>query len=196
MDPRFKLKYVKFCFATVYNEETVIELMKYVEDTLRVLYEEYQAKYSNVSVPSTLVGDSQAMDMTEQEEDDMESLKLAFRKKLEEEENIKFKSELDKYMSENCEKEEGSFDILAWWKVNSSKYKILSHIARDVFAIPVSTVASESTFSMGGRILDQYRSSLTPKLVECLICTKNWIRGTPLKLEENFEELKKIEMSR
>ncbi|KAH9685852.1 hypothetical protein KPL70_014129 [Citrus sinensis] len=43
--------------------------------------------------------------------------------------------------------------ILLWWKVNKSKYPILQKIARDILAIPVSTVASESAFSTGGRKL-------------------------------------------
>ncbi|KAH9685443.1 hypothetical protein KPL70_013956 [Citrus sinensis] len=40
--------------------------------------------------------------------------------------------------------------ILLWWKVNGSKYPILQKIARDILAIPVSTVASEFAFSTGG----------------------------------------------
>ena len=67
------------------------------------------------------------------------------------------------------------FDSLLWCKVNSSKYPILSQIARDVLAIPVSTVASESAFSTGGRILDEYKSSMTPDMVEALILTQNWL---------------------
>ena len=82
----------------------------------------------------------------------------------------KKKFEIDRYLEERCEKKTPSFEILSWWKLNSSKYPILSEIARDVLAIPVSTVASEAAFSTGGRVVDQFRSSLSPKLVECLIC--------------------------
>ena len=42
------------------------------------------------------------------------------------------------------------FDILMWWKMNSSRYRVLSQIAHDVLAIFVSTVAFESAFSSGG----------------------------------------------
>ncbi|KAH9669822.1 BED-type domain-containing protein [Citrus sinensis] len=48
----------------------------------------------------------------------------------------------------------------------------------DVIVVPVSTVASESAFSTGGSILDQYRSSLTPDMVEALILTQNWLRSS------------------
>jgi hypothetical protein len=36
------------------------------------------------------------------------------------------------------------FEILNWKKVNSSKYSILSKLAKDVLAVPLSIVASES----------------------------------------------------
>ncbi|MEI4927463.1 hAT family dimerization domain-containing protein, partial [Klebsiella pneumoniae] len=45
----------------------------------------------------------------------------------------------------------------------------------DVLAIQVSTVASESAFSAGGRVIDPYRSRLDPEIVEALICTKDWV---------------------
>ncbi|KAH0661760.1 hypothetical protein KY284_026691 [Solanum tuberosum] len=69
------------------------------------------------------------------------------------------------------------FNILTWWKTSSNRYPTISKMARDVLSIPVSTVASESTFSTGGRILDSYRSSLSPKTVEALIYTQQWIQS-------------------
>ena len=44
----------------------------------------------------------------------------------------------------NCEEEIPNFDLLNWWKNNSWKYRILSLMARDILAIPLSTVASKS----------------------------------------------------
>ena len=55
---------------------------------------------------------------------------------------------------------------------------ILSKLARHVLAVPISTVASESTFSTGGRVIDKYRSSLNTETAEALICAQDWIRCT------------------
>jgi len=54
-----------------------------------------------------------------------------------------------------------------------------------VLVIPVSTVASESVFSTGGRVLDPYHCSLTPQMVEALVCTQDWIKKTPSTLPSN-----------
>ena len=68
-------------------------------------------------------------------------------------------------------------------------------MAHDVLAIPISTVASESTFSTGGRVLDAFRSSLTPRIVESLLCTQDWLRELALSngVEESMEDLVKLE---
>ncbi|RZB57227.1 Zinc finger BED domain-containing protein RICESLEEPER 2 [Glycine soja] len=77
------------------------------------------------------------------------SFAAGFEKIVENNENLN-KNEVDLYLMESLEKKGNStFDILTWWKVNSNKYPILSLIHRDVLAMPVSTVASESAFSTG-----------------------------------------------
>ncbi|KAJ9561529.1 hypothetical protein OSB04_006689 [Centaurea solstitialis] len=39
-------------------------------------------------------------------------------------------------------------------------------MARDVHAIPISTVTSEATFSARGRVIDPYRPTLAPEMKE------------------------------
>ncbi|CAN6349436.1 unnamed protein product, partial [Urochloa humidicola] len=85
-------------------------------------------------------------------------------------------NELDKYMLESLQKQ-SPFDILAYWKNETNKYPILSQIARDMMAIQVSIVASESAFSAAGRVVDPYRNRLDPEMVQALICTKDWIHA-------------------
>ena len=96
----------------------------------------------------------------------------------------------------SCEDiEDEDFDILNWWRVNESKYRVLSKLVKDIFAIQVSTITSKSAFSIGGRILDPFRSSLTPKMVETLVCTQNWFKASPnmdrfyMKNVEYYENL-------
>jgi hypothetical protein len=67
------------------------------------------------------------------------------------------------------------FEILSCWKTNANKYSVLSAMARDFLAIPLSTVASESAFSTGSRILADNQSSMTPETLESLVCCKDWL---------------------
>ncbi|KAL3533323.1 hypothetical protein ACH5RR_006844 [Cinchona calisaya] len=80
-------------------------------------------------------------------------------------------------------------------KINTSRYLVRSLMARDVPAIPVFTMVSELAFRAGGRVLDPFHSSLTPRMVEALICVQDWLRTShePLYLEEFLEELEEIE---
>nr|GMD50588.1 zinc finger BED domain-containing protein RICESLEEPER 2-like [Ipomoea batatas] len=68
-------------------------------------------------------------------------------------------------------------------------------MARGTLVVPISTVASESTFRTSGRVLDAFRSSLTPKIVEALVYAQDWLRlpNQPLFVEENIDEVEKFE---
>ncbi|CAJ2637459.1 unnamed protein product [Trifolium pratense] len=57
--------------------------------------------------------------------------------------------------------------------VNGAMYPTLQAIARDVLAIPISTVASESAFSTSGRILSPHCSRLNWTIVEALMCARS-----------------------
>ncbi|KAL0455258.1 UNVERIFIED_CONTAM: Zinc finger BED domain-containing protein RICESLEEPER 1 [Sesamum latifolium] len=63
------------------------------------------------------------------------------------------KSELESYLEEARFQRAKTFNILDWWKTNSPRLPVLTKIARDILAVPATTVASESAFSIGGRVI-------------------------------------------
>ena len=68
------------------------------------------------------------------------------------------------------------YDVLSYWRTNSARFPVLSEIARDVLAMQVSSVASESAFSTSGRMLEPHRSCLTHYMVEVLMCSEQWMK--------------------
>ena len=67
-----------------------------------------------------------------------------------------------------------NLDLVMWWRIHSSQFPVLTHLSRDIFSILVSTVSSESVFSMTGNIIDPHRSRLTPKMVDILKLANDW----------------------
>ncbi|CAN1320298.1 Zinc finger BED domain-containing protein RICESLEEPER 2 [Linum perenne] len=190
LDPRYKLRYVKFGLELVYEKQKVQELLMRVNVSLDALFNYYLVIGGNGGIETSQNGESALLnDEIESDKSIEEYLKGRYkREKLVEEAEKLSKSELDRYLEEN-------FDILAWWKRNSSDYPILGLMAKDILAVQVSTVASESAFSTSGRVLDAFRSSLTPKFVESLVCAQNWLRSSthPIDIEEKFEEIEALE---
>lgn len=69
-------------------------------------------------------------------------------------------------------------------------------MARRFLTVPASSVSSESTFSTGGRVLDDFRSSLKPYMVEALVCAASYIKGTHRDLnlvEQEDDEVEDVE---
>jgi hAT family C-terminal dimerisation region len=69
--------------------------------------------------------------------------------------------------------EDDQIDILEYWKRNATAYPTLAMMARDVFAVPVSTVPSKSCFCSAKKILIDKHIELGSKLFEQLVCNKN-----------------------
>ena len=105
-------------------------------------------------------------------------------------------SKLDRYLNEDVENDIKNFDILGWWKVNSNKFPILSQLAQYVLDILVSIVSFESSFSTKGHILDSFRNSLTPKVVQPLCVFKIGFGNHPIKYTwwKSYKNLKTLKM--
>ncbi|CAN1801893.1 Putative AC transposase [Linum perenne] len=88
------------------------------------------------------------------------------------------KNELDAYLDAALESiKDPEFNVIDWWKSERTKYKILSKMACEIMAIPITSVASEAAFSAGGRVIDPSRSSLGQKTIEALLCSQDWLRN-------------------
>jgi len=66
-------------------------------------------------------------------------------------------------------------DILEWWKNNHDSYKILSIMATDYLAIPISSVSVEELFSAAGEIITDQRNRLQSDIIKKIMCLQNWI---------------------
>lgn len=69
------------------------------------------------------------------------------------------KSELDNYSKEKLLTRTHDFNILTWWKINGIKYPKLCNSARDILAIPESTMISEFAFCVDGKFLHESQSA-------------------------------------
>jgi hypothetical protein len=79
------------------------------------------------------------------------------------------------------------FNILDWWHQHKLTYPVLSIMAKDILTVPVSTISSESTFSMTGRIIEERRRKLRPDMVEMLTCIKDW-EAAEARLQQAVED--------
>ncbi|KAF0905092.1 hypothetical protein E2562_000895 [Oryza meyeriana var. granulata] len=113
-----------------------------VNYSFRALFDEYRNIYASHDKPQQSSDSQGAPERTRRL---MRSL-IAQKMRLDNGAMSSTKSELEKYLAEENE-EDKDFDILEWWKDNANRFPVLSRMARDLLAIPISTVASESAFS-------------------------------------------------
>jgi hypothetical protein len=196
LDPRFKMKFINFCFPMIYDTDEHAEMdearenIKTVMAALRDYYEFYLAAH-NMHVMKQASEDSNAVNSSNVSGLDV-GPKVAtgtsrFLDYVRSTEIIKpLKTDLDIYLEDDVfilEKDgngvdiEPNFDALAWWKASNLKYKILSKMAQDILVVPMSSVASESAFSAGGRVIEPHRASLSPETIQILLCGSDWVRA-------------------
>uniref|UniRef100_A0A803MQY4 BED-type domain-containing protein n=1 Tax=Chenopodium quinoa TaxID=63459 RepID=A0A803MQY4_CHEQI len=153
LDPRKKLDIVTFYYRLMYGDCFEIECDR-VKILLVDLVHDYEmdASYDDTpfSVTSSFVNVNGKRPMDEF--DDIEGLWA--RHVLQQPPKRTRKCEVETYLlEERLVVNESKFSLLAWWNAESHRFPTLAKIARDILAIPISTVASESSFSTSGRVI-------------------------------------------
>uniref|UniRef100_A0ACD5Y415 Uncharacterized protein n=1 Tax=Avena sativa TaxID=4498 RepID=A0ACD5Y415_AVESA len=170
LDPRYKNEMLLVCFSSLHgvNPEECHDLVREVIASLCTLLEEYEAssednvESSNSSRPASTTT----------------ALMSVFSARIAQKRPATFRTELDQYLVDDLVSlTKEHFDVLDWWKVAGRRYPTLRKVARDIFAIPVTTVASESAFSTSGRVLSEHRSRLASDMLEALMCSQDWLRN-------------------
>ncbi|KAF7152510.1 hypothetical protein RHSIM_Rhsim01G0179800 [Rhododendron simsii] len=166
LDPRFKMSLIEYYYSSIYGAhgDAMIESIRRCCFDLLTIYEGKNKNDGASSKPPASTTEVNNFDGFE--------MFLNAKKKVK---SAHVQLELDHYLVDDLLPRHESFDILAWWKSSGLKYPTLQVIAQDVLVIPVSIVTSESSFSIGGRVITPNRNRLNPKTLEALMCTQSWL---------------------
>jgi hypothetical protein len=150
LDPRYKLKFMKAFYSTICGEESPVtenEVCR-VRTLLYELVLEYQGFMEGMATTDG-VGAAKRNAVNNEGDDLVFDI---FDKFLSEEPEYStyVRTELDLYLEEPTLPRTQELDIIHWWQYAGVKYPSLRRIARDIMAIPITTVATESVFSTGG----------------------------------------------
>lgn len=157
LDPRCKIEFLSFTLCNLYGPVRGKLHVEIVKSEMAKLYNEYESSSSSSHGRDPVVSSS-----ANEPEYDIDSEFLTVeefnRQRLNKAGNNqgKKKTELDKYLGEDADPYSHTFDVLQWWKVNSARLPNLSAIEKDILVVSVSTVASESAFSTGRRVLSDF----------------------------------------
>ncbi|MBA0881792.1 hypothetical protein Goshw_005111 [Gossypium schwendimanii] len=160
LDPHYKLNYVQYCFTTIYGIHAS-DFVQTILRNLRIWFDEYVKK--SKSTFSSLTGSSNILD------------------------NNPVDPSLHQHNVNNAHFG-GDYDDSDGYKRKSSvRYNELSLLARDLFTIPILTIASESAFSMGKKVITPFKSSLNLKTVQAIVCFDDWMPAKGFSKEIGFK---------
>ncbi|KAJ1688149.1 hypothetical protein LUZ63_019539 [Rhynchospora breviuscula] len=180
LDPRCKLDVVQY-----YMEEMCPDECEHFISNIRECMSELYNEYVKAKTEEQGASDLNQPGMSKRHKSDVGASSMTSDRKAGLKNYLKGrkgttgpKTELEEYLSSDRDDAslDDDFDILSWWKMKEPRFPVLAQLTRDILAVPISTVASESAFSISGRVLSQVRSSLSDESIEALLCAQDWLR--------------------
>ncbi|KAL5848312.1 hypothetical protein ACOSQ4_006325 [Xanthoceras sorbifolium] len=177
LDPRFKFDIVERWYEKIYGQDAEKHCAG-IRDTLTEVYYEYAGGSNNLVSSASLSGNGSSSATSFDTDDMLDPLGMPCTFSHDADDEKTQKSELERYLEEPNFRLVKEFDILNWWHVNTPNFPILSKVARDFLAIPMSAALSNSTFNADVMKIDPTSTDLDFDIMEALICAQDWLQIT------------------
>jgi hypothetical protein len=155
LDPRYKLKYIRFVFSRAFSSEAE-EHISYITGEIKELCASF-----SMDVSETTDGDQDTEMTSAASAHQLDQAWGEHRRSSE-----ATKTELDRYLEGPLVDETDDFDILNWWKLNSYLYPTLALMARAALAMPTCRKPSSELMS---QITSRIRGYSKGKLRYCKV---------------------------
>ncbi|KAJ6756575.1 BED FINGER-RELATED [Salix purpurea] len=185
LNPCFKLDVVEYGYGQIYGRDANLFLPELHNDLKRV-YHRYANDSSNPAASTSTLADVNCCASFNPTYEYMFQGFRVWRKHKYESNSLDSqdsqKVELDQYYLEQPpENLSEEYNVLEWWHANAPRFPILGRMARDFFAIPISTIVSESSAAEEAVKMSSTFNDARPEIIEALVCVRDWLESPERK---------------
>ncbi|XP_037488803.1 zinc finger BED domain-containing protein RICESLEEPER 1-like [Triticum dicoccoides] len=170
LDPRYKISFVELRSRQTFGHDADM----YISEVRAKMYDLFIRYSSHVNEPTIDVLNQTISDLR-LDWTGSESFNDASQSYINPEGHDEFK-ELNEYLGAELSPQNNFFDIMKWWKNNTSTYPTLARVARDILAIPGYAVSADSAFDKDDKRVSFLNTKASPEVVEAFICMNDLIK--------------------
>jgi hypothetical protein len=131
LDPRYKMRFIEWCFEKLFDGDLVVFELDDVRCELEKLYEDFEVQYRETKDAQNRSNASSSLSI--KGSCSLPSASSEFQSFLSSTQSNPSKSELLIYLEEtNVSLSNKEFDLLNWWKVNSHRFPVVSRMAKKI----------------------------------------------------------------
>ncbi|KAG6732353.1 hypothetical protein I3842_01G172700 [Carya illinoinensis] len=165
LDPRLKLEFVQSAFEVLVGDDQARIIVADIRNILNDVFDSYAAEPGvQVQELSSSFSTSHMINQWRQSKRHKSAASP--------------RAELNRYLQEDViNNAEEDFDILGWWRTNSSDFPTVGKMALNILSIPMSTCTiSNSGFNNRTMMMiNPTLDSLNLEIIEALVCGEHWL---------------------